>query len=357
MAVMKMFDAFNQYRNRMERIGGTTQLANRNQSIDIMEFGFCDSRTYREVIIDGEKYDARVIPDSQTSIRGGNGNYKIQFRDGIYPPAGTYVQIPNARGDYEWWLIMYESDDHDFLKHLIKKCNYLLRWKNSKGEIIERWCVFSDNFRMQDGERKSNFNKQNMPYYNMVVALALDSETKNIRLDKRFLIDVPDLEEAPDAYIVTNRNIISKTFLNDTAGIIEFSVAAHQFNHNTDNKELMIADYYKDYNHIEDVNERAEYDCRIIYNGNSELRMNAPYKKYTVEVYLNGELQSDVPIDFDVVMNDDDVENFDYTINDNQLFIKCKQNDLLNGSFIRIIAFNSEIGCSAELPVKVVSLL
>ena len=105
-----MIKMFEDYKNKIGVIGSNIRTANRKSSIQIMEYGFNDSQSYRQVFIDDEPYDARVISDSKTTVRGGNGNYVIQFRDNFNPPAGTYVDIPDINGDLFTWLILYESD-------------------------------------------------------------------------------------------------------------------------------------------------------------------------------------------------------------------------------------------------------
>lgn len=350
---------FDQYRNTMQTLGSGIREANKRQSEQIMNFGFSDSQSYRKVIIDGVERDARIISDSKTTVRGGNGNHVIQFKDDFYIKAGTYIQIPDAKGDYEWWLSIYESDSTLFPKHIIKKCNYLLKWKNSFGEIVERWCVFNDNTKLMDAERKSNFNKITLSYYINSLLLPCDEETINIRIDKRFIVDHAHVIDNPDAWIVTNRNVISKRF-DDYDGVVELAISKHQFNHNVDSKEYMIADYYTDVDTIEEIDHVASFDCRITYNGTPDLKMGTPFKHYTAEVYSNGRIVDTVPIKWSVTTNGiDDMfkDNVSYEVDNNTLKLKCKfNNDLLN-SHIRLIAANNEFGISAELPVKVVGIL
>lgn len=347
---------FENYRERMERMGGSIREANLRQSVKIMEAGFSDSYATRTVQVVGEDTprEARIISDSKTTMRGGNGNYTIQFRDGFYPPAGTYVDIPDVEGVMRRWLIMYESDATVFPKHMIQKCNYLLKWKNNHNEIVERWCVVSDNSKLVEGERKTNYNKMAVPYYSTTLILPCDSETINVDLNKRFLIDHELKEGVPAAWMVNNRNVISKTF-DAYEGVIELSVSQHQFNHNTDNRDLMIADYYTVHDEPDDVDAVANYDCRIVYNGDSNLKMGLPFKRYIAEVYKNGEKDDSVEVAWDLVIPDEIADHFELKESGNELGIKCQFDGKMMGSFIRIIAKNEELGCSAELPVKVVS--
>lgn len=347
---------FEKYRARMAAIGENIRLANKRQSEDIMANSFSDSQSYRKVVIDGEEYDARIISDSKTTVRGGNGNYVIQLKNDIPLKAGTYIQVPDRQGNYDYWLSIYESDGILFPKHIIKKCNYLLKWKNTAGNIVERWAVFSDNIRLTDGERKANYNKITLSYYGTSLLLPCDEETINIKIDKRFLIDHNKVQGNPEAWIVTNRNVISKRFDNFD-GVIELYVSRHQFNHNVDSKEYMIANYYVDQTPVEDIDKTAAYNCRITYNGSADLKMGTPFKNYVAKFYCDGVYQTDIIADWDIIIDEGTIDNFTYEVSDNTVKIKCKYNGSLIGSHIRLIASCAEYGCSAELPVKVVSSL
>ena len=347
---------FDEYRVRMSHRGETVRDANRQQSIQIMENGFDYSQTYKQVMINDEFVDARITSGSSTTVRGGMGNYEIMFRDGVYYPAGTYVFVKNAKDEYEPWIIMYISDDHMFPRHILRKCNYLLRWKNAAGDVVERWVVFSDNQRLINGERNVDWNKLILSSYSTVLFLPCDEETINIKMDQRFLIDHPDIEGNPEAWIVRNRNVNSKIF-GGYDGIVELAISRHQFNHNTDNKEEMIADYNRDYTHPEEFTPDVNYDVRITYNGKSDLKMDTPFKTYKAEFQVDGEPDDSIEATWVVLMDEKLEDAVTYEILGNVLKIKCSFDSLFMGKSIRLIAANEELGISAELPVKVVSAI
>lgn len=343
----------------MERRGLSVREANRNQSIKIMEAGFDSSQMYRKVKVNDQFVDARITSGSSTTIRGGIGNYEIMFRAGTYYKAGTYVWIPKiisgtSDDELEPWIIMYTSDDELFPRHLIRKCNYLLKWKDYKGDIIERWCVFSDNQRLINGERNVDWNRLILSSYSTVVYVPCDPDTINIKMDNRFLIDHPDIEGNPEAWIVRNRNVNSKMF-DGYDGVIELSIARHQYNHNTDSKDLMIADYYKDVSIPESFDDDSAYDVRITYQGTPDLKMATPFKVYTAEFLVNGEPDDTLTATWNVLINENYIDNFTYEAVGNILKIKCVYDGLMLGSYIRLLASDAEHGISAELPVKVVS--
>lgn len=346
---------FENYRNRIDMLGGDMRTSLKRQSVQISESLFSNSTSVREVIVNGQKMEAKVTIDAKTTVRGGNGNYLIEFRDGFMPKAGTYVEMFNEeRGSYEPWLILYESEDISFPKHIIKRCNYLLRWKNDAGKIIERWSVFGDNSRIRDGEYVTAQGKMVLPRVMMSLILPCDKETINIRLDKRFIIDFKEVADTPDVYKVSNRNVVSKTF-EELEGVIELAINQNQFNHLTDSRDEMIADYYTAPEQLKPAKPTDDLTCKITFNGNSDLKMGTPFKKYSAVFYKNGMRVDDVVPVWDVIVSDLNKSNISYEIANNDMKIKCKYDSKLIGSHIRLIATNTDGTATAELPIKVVS--
>lgn len=344
-----------EYRNRIERMGGNIRESLKQQSVEISESLFSNSTSIRDVILNGVHYEAKVTLDSKTSVRGGNGNHLIEFRNSIDPTPGSYVQIPDNQGNYNYWLILYESDELSFRKHIIKKCNYQLRWKDIYGNIVSRWVVLNDNYRLQNGDTSVQYGKMNLPYYTINVILPYDSDTINIRRDKRFLIDDPNVVDVPDAFIVTNRNIESKSF-GDT-GVIELGLSQHQYNSITDDRELMIADCYVEPKESPTLPLYHNLTCKITYSGTPELKMGSPFKTYVASFYQDGKEVNDIKAIWKVEYLDQLNDYISYQINDNELQISCKYNPNIIGSHIKLTITDSHKTCIDKKTVKVVSTI
>lgn len=347
---------FEDYRRRMEAMGDNIRESIKQQSTAISESLFVNSTSYKDVIINGKHYDAKFITDSKTTVRGGNGNYVIEFRSNFNPPAGTYVRIPDNQGNLVVWLIHYKSDNPLYPKHIIKKCNYLLRWKNRYGKIIERWGVLSDNNRLTNGDSSVQYGKMTLPWQTSSIILPYDNETINLRRDKRLLIDDPSVIDAPDAYIITNRNINTKSF-GSNDGVIELALSQHQYNPQTDNRHLMVADYYIT---SEESPALPDYDnliCKIEYTGTSDLKMGAPFKTYTARFYQDSKEVPDVEAVWSINILEKNIDYFTYEINGNAVDIKCKYDPSLIGSHFKLSAADIENTCSAERVVEVVSMV
>ena len=50
--------------------------------------------------------------------------------------------------DHKWIVTERDANTEIYTKCIMVQCNYLLRWINAKGEIIERWSVVEDGTRL-----------------------------------------------------------------------------------------------------------------------------------------------------------------------------------------------------------------
>lgn len=85
--------------------------------------------------------------------------------------------------------------------------------------------------------------------------------------------------------------------------------------------------------------------------------MGMPFKTYTAEIYQTGDLIENYSVSWSVILPEDFTDRFTYETDGNKFRIRCEHEDVLLGTYIRLIASNEEHGCSAELPIKVVSNL
>lgn len=344
---------FDDYRTRLGHLGLNNREAISSQSIMTKEMLFENTQSYKSVYIDGKSYDARITTDVADNVRSGDGNYKIEFRNGQLFHSGTYVQIENAFGQVDTWIIMDVLDDLFFPQHLIKKCTYCLKWKNYNGDIISRWIAFNDSYRLEEGIRYYD-NKTVLPDGSMIFFIGYDGETALIDQDDRFIIDADIYKNIPDCYKVTNRSI---TRVTNSNGIITLFLQRTQFNPNTDNAELMIADYFNDkLNESANViqpNQHISVD--IIYSGNNRLVMGMPYKEYRMIFEDDKGYQLDITGIWDIYILPEFNDFILYEIDHNVLKIKALYNENLVNYKLKVIARNNDNSISKDLEIKVVS--
>jgi len=350
---------FESYRSRLNKSGGSNRGYNAESMRMTKEAVFNDSQSYKEVCINGKKYDARIIEDVDDTVKNGNGNFKIEFRSGVLFYPGTYVHIKNAFGHIEPWLIVDVLDSLFFPKGLIKKCNYNLKWKNKSGDIISRWIHFDDTYKLYDAIRNYD-NKTNLPEGTLVITLPYDKETVAINIDHRFIIDAPGFSETPDVYTVSNRSVAARMY-DDSHGVIKLSLTHDQFNHTVDNAELMIADYFVEAESLEekpaiDIPLISERHLNISYKGQNRIVMGTSFKEYKLKFTdpAGRPLPDEVGL-WEVNVLPEFSEFIIYEIDGNTLRIKSTFNENLESYKFRIVGYSVDKTVSAETHIKVVS--
>lgn len=157
----------------------------------------------------------------------------------------TQPDVVVGHGDYIVWDGIYwivterDYDDRIYIRGKMTQCNYYLKWQNEKGDIIGRWCVINQVTRYNNGvfEGKVIDNIEST----LSIMIVNDEETEKLKREKRFLADT-DSEE-PYAYKITQRDVLSNRY--GSSGLITWAVSQDVFNPETDNRELMVADYRK----------------------------------------------------------------------------------------------------------------
>jgi hypothetical protein len=347
---------FQEYRDRLAPSGTNVRDHIKRNSIATKERLFRNSQSFLCVKINGQLYDAHITQDVRGSVKGGNGNYLIEFRDGVYFPAGTYIEVLNQRKNkVDTWIIIDALDDMLFPKSIIKKCTYNLKWVNRNGQIVERYIAFDDSSRASDSIRTYG-NQISVSDGTIGAFIAYDDETKYIKKDSRFLIDMAVTDEDyPDTYKVTNRNALSR--IENGHGVIHIIFTEDQFNPNKDDKEMMIADYYKqmDRNLLQNSTVSGIDRAEITYSGSNNIVMDTPAKSFELKFYDANDNELDEVGRWEIKNLPEFDEYIIATISGNKLQVQAKYNENLNGYLFKIIGKSLDNNIETDLILKVVS--
>lgn len=154
--------------------------------------------------------------------------------------------------DHRWLVTERDANTEIYTKCIMRQCNYLLKWINSNGEIIERWCIVEDGTRYLTGEFSDSFLVATRGDSRIAVTLTKDEETLALDRDNRFIIDDYNAP-SPLAYRLTKPFKLGGSY--DENGVLIF-VMTECNSEFDDNPDLHIADYYKHFprkNNAEDV--------------------------------------------------------------------------------------------------------
>lgn len=137
--------------------------------------------------------------------------------------------------DMFWLMVSAPDDNKIYEKVIVQSCNWKLKWQNTSGETIDRWCITSrlttvgvdENKVIQVGAKQ------------LKIWIPYDTETIKIRESKRFYID--NNTETPTPYIVTLEN--TTEHVKNGHGYLEFVVKETATIPGTDRPDLMLCNY------------------------------------------------------------------------------------------------------------------
>jgi hypothetical protein len=187
------------------------------------------SLTYKSAIVDGVEQNIAVLDDRHELT-----SKKVFSIPGEHLPHGRIVEWADSK-----WLITELDACSDFYeKGKMVRCNYLLKWINDVGEIVERWCYVFDGTKYLIGEKEKEVIT--IGDSRMAITIGKDSETEKLKRGARFLIDDEDAESVM-AFQITKPNKMFNVF--NGRGVYRFILNEVNVTDN-DNTELRIADYY-----------------------------------------------------------------------------------------------------------------
>jgi len=206
--------------------------------------------------------DFRKSIDAEDVTINGEPHLVLITRDKGDEQIKKIKSLPDDRfdlGDIVNWngvnYIIYKMDADRRIqsKGRMYECNMKLRWKNSKGEIIERVGKGEDATKYGEGTEGSF--RLRIGEFQLKILIRLDEETVLIRRDDRFMIDAEDFLDVmtengvmPNVYKVSRRNVTTGTFPQDGSqhGYIEITLVEDQFVAGSDDIENRIAPRVKD---------------------------------------------------------------------------------------------------------------
>lgn len=187
--------------------------------------------SYHNVDIDGKERNIVILNSD-------NLNQKtLCSLPGEDIPHGAYVDWM----DHKWLITERDANSEIYTKCIMLQCNYLLRWINDNGEIVERWSIVEDGTRYLTGEYSDAFFVATRGDSRIAVTLPKDEETLALGRDARFIIDDYNAPN-PLAYRLTKPFKLGGSF--DSEGVVIFVMTECNTEYD-DNLELHIADYYK----------------------------------------------------------------------------------------------------------------
>lgn len=335
------------YTSRMNLHGTTQRERAKNRLIAHLNDRTQHSLSYKNILLNGE--------ESQLVINSGTQPYYKEFQS--LPSQeiniGDYVEWANSH----WIVVTCDSDDEIYRDGKLNQCNYLLKWQNELGEIIERWAVIQSASKYNDGTDSNAVITLGSDQLSIIVPI--DSETIKLKksMSKKFFID--GNTEDPTAYELTGTGNVPDTY--NGHGITSWIVKECAYTATEDDLKYGVCNYKaidteeNPTTPPENPDEMTDLRAVITFKGSQELKIGGTTKTLTGSfVDLDGNATTDIGV-WEVITIDELLPYLEYTITDNTLKINVLDTDLID-SKVRIMFSSADSTVSTYLDFDVVSM-
>lgn len=353
--VIKCLDRFIK---KMEINGGSLRNERINNSKELLSETFFDDaslrlgmyywelgKTVHDDYIDSEDIKVRIYKRTFSSANG----VTMKFQ--------SLLDTPIIVGD-----ILYDSNEDEFLicteSHNIDDihfqgrltlCNWILKWQNKNGDILEYPCHDMNATQYNSGEQSNRQfvigSSQHM------ITLPCDENTVVLNTPQRFFLDKN--KDNPTSFIVTQNDTTSYSY--GKKGLVRVTVTEHPNNNATDRIDLGICDYTDkeiiDVDNSENIfvsQSVISYDTKTLKSGgDSQIFIGKFFDN-------NGNEVTDMSYKWDIIC--DFKDQLEIAENDNQISIGINNDTYVDEEF-KLTLSNDNGDYSSELIIKIESLL
>ena len=217
------------YIARMNLHGTTQRERAKNRLIAHLNDRTQHSLSYKNILLNGE--------ETKLIINSGTQPYYKEFQS--LPSQeiniGDYVEWANSH----WIVVTCDSDDEIYRDGKLNQCNYLLKWQNELGEIIERWAVIQSASKYNDGTDSNAVITLGSDQLSIIIPI--DSETIKLKksMSKKFFID--GNTEDPTTYELTGTGNVPDTY--NGHGVTSWIVKECAYTATEDDLKYGVCDY------------------------------------------------------------------------------------------------------------------
>lgn len=349
---MRCLDKFN---NKMRLSGGSLRDENIKNSRELLQATFFNDASLSFGIYFWElglkSYEDReplMVRLYERDFSNANG-WTVKFQTLYDSPVSVGDVIYDSSSDE--YLICTESFNIDDIHWQGKftLCNWILRWQNKNGDILEYPCHDINSTQYNSGEQS---NKQfTIGSSQHMVTLPYDENTVILKHPQRFFLDRDP--EHPTSFMVTQNDTTS--YLYGKKGLVKVTLLESPHNPKTDRIDLGICDYIdKDAIAVDNSNDNfvsksvISYKTTVIKSGGSSQTFTGTFFDE------NGNEIADIVPYWKIICD------FSHALkveeSDNQLIIGIDNDDYVDEEF-KIVLSDVEGNYSSSLIVRVESLL
>lgn len=348
-------NCFEKFKKKMELSGGSLRNENIDNSKKLLEETFADDASYTKGIYLWELGLKSYEDKESIGIR----LYKRSFSNanGVSMKFQTLINTPIIVGDIIYdsvkdeYFICTESFNIDDIHWQGKftYCNWILKWQNKNGDILEYPCCDMNTTQYNSGEQT---NKQfTIGSSQHMITLPSDENTISLRTPQRFFLDKN--MDNPTVFIVTQNDTTSFNY--GDKGLVKVTLYEDVFNSSTDRLDLGVCDYI-DKDKIKTDNSDDVFISKSVISYNTAIIKSGGNSQIFVGKFFDNEGNEVVDIipKWEIICdfkNALEVEEFN-----NQIKIGIDNDDYVDEEF-KLILSDDNGDYSSTLIIKIESLL
>lgn len=303
------------YSARINLHGNNQRERMANRFIDNINKKASTSLSYKNVKLNG-------IP-TQLVIDSGTQPYYKDYKSlpGQKINIGDYIEWANSH----WIVFTCDSDDEFYRDGKLYQCNYLLKWQNEFGEIVERWAHIQSASKYNDGTTGNAVVTLGSDQLSVIVPI--DKETIQLKksMRKKFFIDNNTFY--PTAYELTGTGNVSDTY--NGHGVTSWIVKEVAYSPTKDDLRFGVCDYHRPHAPIPPKqNETTNLFAKILGKPTMDFGF---YRTYTVRFADKTDCDLDYTNFKWNVVSDFEVKQ---TINGKQIELLVDNEDCIGSSFL-----------------------
>ena len=262
---------------------------------------------------------------------------------------GDYVEFANS-----YWLVMTcDYDDEVYRDGKLYQCNYLLKWQNEKGKIIERWAVILSASKYNDGTEGNNYITLGSDQ--LSIAIPLDEESLKLKksMSKKLFID--NNKDNPTAYELTGTGNVPDTY--NGHGVTSWIVKECAYSPTEDDLKYGVCNYVdcSSSTPSEPTTPDETEDLSATISGTTNLRIGVT-RTYTAT--LSDKDGNAVQWD-DVLYGWNIVSDFDVskTVAENKISLTIEDEDSIDSSFLLQVIKLDDNSVIVEIEITVIDVM
>lgn len=132
-------NAWKRYSSRSQAHGATRRDTALKQECRWLNTYLSSSLSSHPVVLDGLESEVIILDSDNLNIKTICTYPGQTIRNG-----GMVVW-----NDHYWLITEVDANDEVYAKGIMQQCNYLLKWINQRGEVIERWSIVEDGTKLK----------------------------------------------------------------------------------------------------------------------------------------------------------------------------------------------------------------